>query len=371
MDDNEVKELLNRYRLGTATDEDKALLESWYLDFEEPGPEELSMDERLRAVNAAWQHINGDNIPVTKIGSWRTVAAVASILVFLLVGLIFLLINRNSTAGIDTAQLAHTKFDIAPGNNKATLTLANGKVINLSNNQSGVMINAASLVYNDGSKIDTSAKSNSSRDNENITLNTPKGGTYQLLMPDGTRVWLNAASSITFPSTFSGLKQRNVQLTGEAYFEVAKNKAVPFRVASTGQVVEVLGTHFDINTYADEPLAKTTLLEGSILLNKTLLKPGEQARVTPGGVKVVIANIDETMGWKNNYIVFEDEKIESVMRKIARWYNVEVIYEGDKPADDFGGRVSRGAYVSEVLKKLELTNKVHFKIAGRRIIVTK
>jgi transmembrane sensor len=370
MDENEVKDLLNRYRSGTATDDDKALLESWYLNFQESGPEELGMDERLHAVNAAWQHLDKDNTPVRKIGSWPRIAAAAAILVFLSVGTYFL-INRNSTAGIGTGQLAHSKFDIAPGNNKATLTLASGKVINLSNSKAGIVINAAQLAYNDGSKIDTSAKNNRSSANEKVTLSTPKGGTYQLLMPDGTKVWLNAASSITFPSTFAGLTRRNVELTGEAYFEVAKNKAVPFRVSSTGQVVEVLGTHFDINTYTDEPVAKTTLLEGSILLNKTLLKPGEQARVASGSVTVTAANIDETMGWKNNYVVFEDEKIESVMRKIARWYNVEVVYEGEKPTDDFGGRVSRGAYVSQVLTKLELTNKVHFKVAGRRIIVTK
>ncbi|MCR8556545.1 DUF4974 domain-containing protein [Mucilaginibacter sp. BJC16-A38] len=370
MDENEVKDLLNRYRSGTATDDDKALLESWYLNFQESGLEELGMDERLRAVNAAWQHLDGGNTHVRKIGSWPRIAAAAAILVFLSI-VTYFLVNRNSTAGIGTAQLAHTKFDIAPGSNRATLTLASGKVVNLSNSQSGVIINAARLVYNDGSKIDTSAKNNSSNANEKVMLSTPRGGTYQLLMPDGTKVWLNAASSITFPSTFAGLTQRNVELTGEAYFEVAKNKAVPFRVSSAGQVVEVLGTHFDINAYADEPVAKTTLLQGSILLNKTLLKPGEQARLTSGGVIVAAANVDETIGWKNNYIVFEDEKIESVMRKIARWYNVEVIYEGEKPADDFGGRVSRGAYVSQILTKLELTNKVHFRVAGRRIIVTK
>jgi transmembrane sensor len=368
MNENEVKALLNRYRSGIATDEDNALLDSWYLDFEESGPEELSMDERLRAVDAAWQYLDKENTPIRKIKTWQRVAAAASVLVFLSIGAYFV-INKKTT-GVDTAHLARTKFDIAPGNNKASLTLANGRVLNLSNSRSGVVINAAQIVYNDGSKVDTTENHNTTAA-EQLTLATPKGGTYQLLLPDGTRVWLNAASSITFPSSFTGLNQRRVELEGEAYFEVAKNKVLPFRVSSTGQVVEVLGTHFDINTYADEPAAKTTLLEGSISLNNTLLKPGQQAKFTANGISITTADIDETMGWKNNYIVFEDEKIESVMRKIARWYNVEVVYEGEKPTDDFGGRVSRAAYVSQVLKKLELTNKVHFKVAGRRIIVTK
>jgi ferric-dicitrate binding protein FerR (iron transport regulator) len=369
MNENEVKELLNRYRSGIATDEDKALLESWYLNFEEPGTEDLSMEERLQAVDAAWQYLDKENISVREIKTWQRIVAAASILVFLSVGAYFL-INKKVTSGVDTDHLANTQFDIAPGNNKASITLPNGRVLNLSNAKSTVVINAAQISYNDGSKVDT-AEDHNTTNNEPLTLSTPKGGTYQIVLPDGTKVWLNAASSITFPSSFAGLNQRRVELKGEAYFEVAKNKALPFRVSSPGQVVEVLGTHFDINTYADEPTAKTTLLEGSISLNNTLLKPGQQAKVTANGISITNVDIDETMGWKNNYIVFEDEKIESVMRKIARWYNVEVVYEGEKPTDDFGGRVSRAAYVSQVLKKLELTNKVHFKVAERRIIVTK
>ena len=317
MNENEVKELLNRYRSGIATDEDKALLESWYLNFEEPGTEDLSMEERLQAVDAAWQYLDKENISVREIKTWQRIVAAASILVFLSVGAYFL-INKKVTSGVDTDHLANTQFDIAPGNNKASITLPNGRVLNLSNAKSTVIINAAQIVYNDGSKVDT-AEDHNTTNNEPLTLRTPKGGTYQLLLPDGTKVWLNAASSITFPSTFAGLNQRRVELKGEAYFEVAKNKALPFRVSSPGQVVEVLGTHFDINTYADEPAAKTTLLEGSISLNNTLLKPGQQTKVTANGISITNADIDETMGWKNNYIVFENEKIESVMRKIARW----------------------------------------------------
>jgi transmembrane sensor len=368
MNEKEVKDLLDRYRSGTASEADRALLESWYPGYREEGTEELGMEERILAVDMVWKNLNRDEQKIRKIWSWPRVAAAALVLMSFSVGT-YIYLTREKT--IDTAHLANTRFDIAPGSNKAVLTLANGKMIKLSDAKKGVVVNAAEVNYNDGSRIDTSSADNKiQKTKENLAmLSTPIGGTYQLILPDGTKVWLNAGSSIKFPVSFAGLKERKVALTGEAYFEVFKNKALPFRVVSTGQVVEVLGTHFDINTYTDEPTVKTTLLEGSVKINTVTLKPGEQARRIAGSIQVAAVNTDEVVGWKNDYIVFEDEKIESVMRKIARWYKVEVVYEGEKPTDDFGGRVKRSAYVSQVLTKLELTNKVHFSVKGRRIIV--
>lgn len=355
--------MLENFRLGKATEEEKALLEIWYLTYREEGAGNPDMAERLAAVDLVWTKLENEHRPVKRMVKWRSIAA-AAVLV-LSVGAYFL--RQFAHAPITVNELAGTKKDIAPGINKATLTIAGSGTIVLDSTRAGIEVHSGDLTYNDHTKI----KTNLTAETKMLTLQTPKGGTYRLVLPDGSIVWLNAASRLVFPSTFNGRKQREVELNGEGYFEVAKNKSVQFIVKSHGQKVEVLGTHFDINSYDDEPLTKTTLLEGSVRIGSTILKPGEQAEKGDAGINVVPADIDEVMGWKNDYIVFQDEKIENVMRKISRWYNVEVVYEGELPTDDFGGRVSKRFYISQVLKKLELTNKVHFKVAGRRIIVTK
>jgi transmembrane sensor len=350
MDEKEIKELLDKYKEGTATEEERALLESWYLTYEEQGPADLSMDERVKAVDKVWAKLEGRTVRL-----WPRIAAAAAILILFSVGIYFYHHKETVIA----------KQDVAPGSNKAMLTLTNGKTINLSNLKTGVVINASALTYDDGTRI---GEDNKTTDPQQMKLHTPKGGTYQIVLPDGTKVWLNAASSLTFPATFKGLKERAVALSGEAYFEVAAAAKQPFRVTTTAQTVEVLGTHFNINAYGGEAITKTTLLEGSIRVGKLLLKPGEQAA---GEVKVTDVNTDEIMGWKNGYFVFENEQLPSIMRKISRWYDVEVVFKGEIPEDEFGGRVTRLGNLSQVLKKLELTNKVHFKIEGRTVTVTK
>jgi transmembrane sensor len=360
----DIKAMLENYRLGKATEEEKAFLETWYLTYREAGTESLGMAERLAAVDMAWTKMENEHRPVKRMVMWRSIAAAAVLL--LSVGA-YLLWQSEHGHTITVNQLAGSQKDIAPGTNKATLTMSGSGPVVLDSARAGIEVHFGKLTYDDHTKINTLPTKNS----EMLTLQTPKGGTYRLALPDGSLVWLNAASRLVFPSTFNGQKNREVELSGEGYFEVAKNKALPFIVKSQGQQVVVLGTHFDINSYDDEPVTKTTLLEGSVRIGSTILKPGEQAEKTAAGIHVVNADADEVMGWKNNYIVFQNEKIEGVMRKIARWYDVEVAYEGELPTDDFGGRVNKRFYISQVLKKLELTNKVHFKIAGRRIIVTK
>jgi hypothetical protein len=345
MDEQSIKVLLDKYKAGTATEEELALLESWYLTYEEEGPADLSMDERLKAVDKVWANLEGRTVRL-----WPRIAAAAAILILFSVGIYFYGHKETVIA----------KHDVAPGTNKAILTLSNGKTINLSNLKTGVVINASALTYNDGTRIKEAATS------AQMMLNTPKGGTYQLVLPDGTKVWLNAASSLKFPATFE--KERKVILKGEAYFEVTANAKQPFKVETSSQLVEVLGTHFNINAYENEATAKTTLLQGSIRVGTILLKPGEQAA---GTVKITDVNIDEIMGWKNGYFVFENEQLPSIMRKISRWYDVDIVFKGEMPADEFGGRVTRFVNLSQVLKKLELTNKVHFKIEGKTVIVTK
>lgn len=208
------------------------------------------------------------------------------------------------------------------------------------------------------------------------TIETPKGGQYQVDLPDGTKVWLNAGSLLRYPTNFTG-KIRSVELTGEAYFEVAKNAHKPFKVLSKNQVVEVLGTHFNISSYTDDISVKTTLLEGSVKVlsskvNQTkLLKPGQQSDInyTNNAFFIKSVNTDEVIAWKNGYFLFSDEDLKSIMARFARWYNVDVEYQGDVDNLRFGGMVSRSKDLTQALKVVEQAGNVKFKIEGRRVIV--
>ena len=254
--------------------------------------------------------------------------------------------------------------EVAPGRNTATLSLANGKTVQLSDDKSGIVI-GRNFKYNDGSPVGVSVNN----EPQMLTAKTPRGGTYQLILPDGSKIWLNADSKITFPSQFRG-KQRKVILEGEGYFEVAKNKAKPFIVESRGQHVEVLGTHFNINSYPDEKVIKTTLLEGSINVNGAILKPDQQAVLTRNN-DIEINNVDpsEAVAWQKGYFLFDQEDIKSVMRKIARWYDVEIIYEGNTDNIIVGGAVSRFKNVSKILEMLQETGAVKFRRVDKKVYV--
>ncbi|MHA4894376.1 FecR family protein [Pedobacter sp. PWIIR3] len=272
--------------------------------------------------------------------------------------------------------------DVAPGRHGATLTLANGRKIKLTDASNGKLANEAGvtvtktangqLVYEILTPKELRSKSVQDADKVSYnTLTTAKGETYQVKLPDGSEVWLNAASSLTYASNLGDGSKRTVSLKGEGYFEIAKDPSRPFVVESAGQQVKVLGTHFNINTYADEPETKTTLLEGKIRLNgKLILKPGEQASTTRNGfVSVKEVNVSKAVAWKNGKFVFTSEPMESIMRKLSRWYNVEVVYEGDFSDMPFTGSMSRTDQISKILNKISLTNAVHFKIEERRITV--
>jgi transmembrane sensor len=221
------------------------------------------------------------------------------------------------------------------------------------------------------------------------TISTPRGGQYQVVLPDGTKVWLNAVSSLRFPAGFTG-KERIVELTGEAYFEVkpltpkGENEKMPFVVKivtpdGNGAQIKVLGTHFNINAYDDEPMIKTTLLEGSVKVSaignrqSAMLKPGEQVSISQSSqlsqpIPVQTADIEEAVAWKEGRFVFNEASVETVMREIARWYDVEIVYAGKVPAEKFEGEIPRNSNIQEVFKILELSN-VHCKIEGRKITV--
>jgi len=271
--------------------------------------------------------------------------------------------------------------DVAPGKNKAILTLADGKKISLSDAMNGDVVKEAGFSITktaDGQLVYNVAGSENVNDARLNTISTPNGGEWQIQLPDGSTVWLNAASSIQYSLNIGTAKQRLVKLDGEAYFEVAKNAAHPFIVETDKQSVGVLGTHFNINSYKDERITKTTLLEGSVRVSHNttneseVLKPGEESLVSVSGMDVKEVNVDEAIAWKNGYFMFNNERQESILRKVARWYNVEIEYaDADAKSVMYYGTVSRFEKISKVLTKFEQTGEVRFDIKGNKVIVYK
>ncbi|SMD02137.1 FecR domain-containing protein [Pedobacter africanus] len=308
-------------------------------------------------------------------------AAAAVILITLSVGG-WLYFSGGPDRGSDKARYAN---DVPPGGNDAILTLADGSEISLTDAGRGKLLETAGVSIvklADGQLVYTAnAEPENTATPTYNTITTPRGGQYQVNLPDGSKVWLNAASSIKFPTSFAQQKERRIELSGEAYFEVAKNKKQPFKVLTSSaekdrnQEIEVLGTHFNVNAYNDEPETKSTLLEGSVRVSVPVsgavvqLVPGQQSVMKNGLLQTVNVDTEEAVAWKNGNFIFAGEGIESIMRKISRWYNVEVVYQGKIQPNNYIGTVSRFSDVSEVLGILELTKAVHFKIEGRRITV--
>lgn len=369
------EELIHKYNEGTCTEDERALIESWHLhDLSqssfEPSQETIQ-NVNTRTRQAIMAHARADR-PVRRLWPQRMIAA-ASILFFLALGAYFFY-NKSGSAALTADPVA----DVAPGGNKAVLTLGNGQRIILNGAKNGKLALQGNISIDkttDGNVTyrphNTQQASNSSEIIYN-TMSTPIGGQYELTLADGTKVWLNAASSIKYPTTFSG-NERKVEITGEVYFEVAHNAAMPFRVVSDQQVVEVLGTHFNINAYHDEENIRTTLLEGSVKVsaekNTMIIKPGQQAVLKAGELARREADVNEAVAWKNGYFLFNDEKISSIMRKLSRWYDIDVRYQGSPTNEGFNGAISRFKNISQVLKMLEKTKAVHFKTEGRRVTI--
>jgi transmembrane sensor len=371
MKNKEAEELLLKYKAGTATAEEKALVETWYARFKDR-VSTVSGNQVLADQAESWaiferEYANGAK--VTKL--WPRIAIAAAAVAAITLGMWLYYTPRHPDAGQDPGSAQYVN-DIAPGKNGATVTLANGKVIQLSDAKTGVVIGDGRIVYSSPDDIGTHDEVASIPRNDvmQMTASTARGQTYQFTLPDGTKVWLNADSKISFPSQFTG-KERKIMLEGEAYFEVVHNAKQPFRVESKGQIVEDIGTEFNINAYADEGSTKTTLIEGSAAVNKLVLKPNQQSVLTNNNqIKVTEVDSDLAVAWKNNEFMFASESIETVMKMVERWYNVEVVYVGKKTTERFSGGVSRFDNVSKVLQIVESTGAVHFKIEGRKIYVS-
>jgi len=375
--------MVDAYLAGTATEEEKAILEKYYDSFaDEPDVLDSMSDSAIKSagdrMKANIDYTIETEERASKWRPWKYAGIAASFLLIAAAGGYFYLSPDQKPLNQNQAQVINA---IVPGSNKAVLTLSNGSQIALNGSKNGKLANEdgttvmksaeGQLVYNQGDNASTTTAYNS--------VATPKGGQYQVNLPDGTKVWLNAASSLKYPVNFSG-NERRVELSGEAYFEVAKNKTKPFRVVTAEQQVEVLGTHFDINAYSDELSTKTSLMEGSVRVKQinsqanTLLVPGQQAILKNGNDQFKLKNIDldEAIAWKNGYFMFDEEPLPSILRKVARWYDVDIKYKGMSPDTklSFSGTLSRYSNVSKVIRKLELTESVHFTIEGRTIIVS-
>ncbi len=351
------------------------LIEKWLLFYKASEPTDLTVADYEQLHNEIWRGVqkNTATKPVRR-PLWPKIAITAAVLLVISFGIYwFNDYKRDLKHGVIIVN------DIAPGKNKAYLTLANGERIALTAAANGKLAKAGGVQITktkDGQLVyEISPTPNGKTELALNTIETPRGGQYQIHLQDGTKVWLNAASKLIYPQSFVATAVRKVQLSGEAYFEVAKDSKHPFIVETTGQLVKVLGTHFNINSYTNEGDTKTTLLEGSVQVSgptKVILKPGEQAVLKPGDLKIRQVNTDNIIAWKNGEFQFANEPLESIMRKISRWYDVEVIFQNPELKNEiFSGGISRFELVRDVLKKLSLTEVVKFKIEGRRIFVMK
>nr|WP_121269301.1 FecR family protein [Pedobacter schmidteae] len=378
-----LTDLYQRYIDDTCTEKERAELFSIIATNPEDPQIEGLMDGTWHQINTTeiqtFQNADvvlgnilqtGDRSLVKK-NNWYRYAAAASIAVALSAA-IYLFATRNPAI----KQEAETASQITPGANKATLTLADGKVISLDSAADGEIARQAGIMVSktkDGQLVYDLSKKQTGTDLAYNTISTPRGGQYQVNLPDGTKIWLNAASSLRYPTVFNEGK-RKVQLTGEAYFEVAKDKTHPFIVATDKQEIEVLGTHFNVNSYTDENVTKTTLLEGSVKVSilksqsASFLKPGQQSVLRNNGLNVYTVDTEETVAWKNGYFQFNEADLGSIMRQLSRWYNIDVVIEGKLPDDLFHFKVPRNLSLNDVLKIFE-TNGINFKTEGRKLIV--
>jgi transmembrane sensor len=359
----EFIQLAKKISQGTASDTDIARYNAWYntcsagtqWNESELGKQAEKEQQLYQNIQAQIQTPPRRTVPLI-----YKLAAAATLLIFATGG--YYMLHKKQSVQPQTAQLI--KNDIAPGHSQATLTLANGKKIVLTKGLNGQLaIQNKTVISVDQHTITYDADKSGDQVNFN-TLSTAKGeqSPYPLVLSDGTKVWLNAESSITFPTAFNQ-KERIVQVTGEAYFEVMHNAKQPFKVQTQKQTIEDLGTAFDVNAY--DPAARTTLVEGSVKVNGMALKPNQQT----DGARIKTVNTRRYTAWKNGDFDFEDDNIQTVMRELSRWYNIDVTYQGNISKEGFNAQITRNKNISSILHLLENTKGVHFKIEGRRVTV--
>ncbi|MGV8134043.1 MAG: FecR family protein [Mangrovibacterium sp.] len=384
-DRNKIKELADKWVKRTITKEERQLLEDWYnkeadnhpewtRDPDEPTLQKRLLGDIFNKIVSKEQDAGKIRIKTSreKLYKWRTVAAAAAIVVFIIGTWIF---QRRDFSHSEDSRQNSILIDLPPGREAATLTLADGSLIDLDSTQNGdVTVQGKTVISKQGGQVSYAPVIGK----EKIPvlynrITTSRGNQYKVVLSDSTRVWLNSASSLHYPAVFSG-EARLVELTGEAYFEVTKNTAMPFRVKVNGVEVEVLGTHFNINAYADEGVMETTLLEGSVKVKNdhafVLIEPGERAviRNQETQIEVSEADIDQVMAWQKGFFEFDNIELATIMRQISRWYDVDIRYEGQPGDKKFGGRISKKLNMRDVLTLLE-SNGIQFTLDGKTLIV--
>jgi ferric-dicitrate binding protein FerR (iron transport regulator) len=380
-----ILELAGKWANGTITEFEKTIVIDWYNHFDDKElllstqyaplikriESEMLANIRSRIAADASPPLEQKQPGILFRLKTRRMAAAAILAAITLTGVLMFSHTRSTSAPAIAQQKRSDLNDIQPGTSKAVLTLADGSTISLDSAHTGNLTSqgtAKVLKIQDGELKYAAATTGSPASASYNTLSTPRGGQYKLLLADGTRVWLNAASSIRYPTTFTG-NDREVEISGEAYFEVAKNTAKPFRVITIDHpgdndpmTIDVLGTHFNINAYSDEPVVRTTLLEGMVKVSKgkssIQLQPGQAAQMQKDGAmqRISDADTEAAVAWKDGIFEFSDEDLPSIMRQLSRWYNIDVAYEGSVSTDKFTGTVSRNMSLASLLKILKLSD---------------
>ena len=386
MQKEEVQKLVEKYIHDLASKEEKEMLLQWYrAESNKEAAWDLEEDEDEQQLKSKIYAKIIEHKPISLVKSqnrlYYKVSAAALVLVFLAIGFYFYSGPQHVSKLSPKLKVASIKpNDIPPGSNKAILTLADGSQIELDESRNGILVNQGNFKVRKNAEgiiaYMFNAETKTSADPVPLTIyntiETPVGGKYQLILADGTRVWLNSASSLRFPVIFN-VDSREVELKGEAYFEVSKDAKRKFSVRSGNQSVEVLGTHFNINAYSDERSIRTTLLEGEVRVielnskDSKLLKPGEQS-IVGEHIQVENINTQTEIAWKDGYFNFSRADIETVMRQLGRWYGVHAKYEGAVPEHHFSGAISTDLTLLEVLEILEKSN-IHFKLVGKEVTV--
>lgn len=353
MHTQQAKQLLQKYHGGKCTEAEKALVEQSLFAFNEEDIE-ISSERMAQIKEEVYAQLPTHKTKKLKFYIW-TAAAAAIVVIVLAFAHWKLEENLQLLAKTETIE------DIAPIGNRATLTVGD-KVLALNGTKDGLMVSEGVIKYLDGSALEDQVSSPISQ-----TLSTPNGGQYQVVLQDGTKVWLNAASSISYPSSFVGAKERRVSIVGEVYFEVARDKSKPFLVSSKDQLITVLGTHFNVNTYGDNGTSATTLLEGSVRVSTVkgketkVLKPLQTLIANGSGSYLKPADVETALAWRNGVFEFKDASLKSILSEVARWYDLDVEYRGEIPDRVFNGSVSRKSNLSVMLKILSYSD-INFRI---------